>query len=69
MSSPASPLIAKAATRSLIDTASLEWLEVSLPALLRRSFPNEWRLEVADMDVMLVVADIDAESLELGVPV
>lgn len=66
MSSCASPFTARDATRSFSDVASLECtLEMSLLALFRRAF----RTEVAETDVMLVAADMEAESLELAVVV
>ena len=40
---------------------------MSLLALFRLPFDEEWRPEAADMDVTLVAADINAESRELGV--
>lgn len=44
---------------------------MSLPALFLLTLPVEWRPEVADTEVALVVIDIVAESRELvvGVPV
>lgn len=70
VSSGASPLVARDATRSLSDVASLEWtLEASLPALFRRALPREWRLDAAEIDVAVVVTDIEAESRELVVGV
>jgi hypothetical protein len=69
-SSGASPFVARDATRSLRDVASLEWiLDTSLPALFRRALPIEWRLDAAETEVAVVVTDIDAESRELVVGV
>lgn len=69
-SSWVSPFTANEATRSFKEVASPEWmLDTSLPALFRLAFPVECLPEVADTDVALVVTDMVAESLELGVPV
>ena len=49
---------------------SLAWpTEKSLPALLRRAFPDNCRPDVAETDVLLVAADIEAESRQLEVGV
>jgi hypothetical protein len=57
-----------AAARSLREATSLEWAEMSLPALFLCAL-REWRCELAETEVRLVPTDILPESRELAVVV
>ena len=56
------------ATRSFKNATSPD-CEASLPTLLRLALLVEWRPDCAEIEVRLVPADIDPESLELVVGV